>query len=342
MKNENTALAAYTFGHFCMDGFCLFLYAYFFESSPETILTAYLVYHAFSFMMQPFLGMLCDRFPKPNYSLVSACLAAFALALCGFVPYAALALAGISNTFFHLDGGYVSLHRKGRSIAPGGIFVGGGAIGVSVGRILATGFEGSFLPFFFACLMVVALFLIAIFFSPDAECRKRNGKFGIISEYSPAAIAVLSFVSIMVRGFAGSLTEIHLNTGVTANAVIISLAVLAGKMSGGFIVEKFGIARTSAAALLLAAVAFCIPGAPVIALVGVFLMNIPMSVTLAALSDSMPENTGFAFGLAPLALIISNTFGAFFVPEGTAKTVILAVLLCVSAVIMLLTLKKTK
>lgn len=340
MKNENKALIAYTFGHFCVDGFCIFLYCFFFNSSAEATLAAYLIYHSLAFLLQPLFGILCDRFPKWNYTLISGFLAVIALGLCGFVPYVAIVFAGIANSLFHLEGGYVSLHREKRHIGAGGLFVGGGALGVSLGRFLAVNGGNGLLPFVCFGLMAAALVFIGILFAPSESYRKRPASFGIVSDVSPAFILILTFISILIRGYAGSLCSVPGEFGGAAKGIIVSLFVLAGKMSGGYIAEKFGIRRTAALSLLLAAIAFCFPASTVMSLIGFFLMNIPMSVTLGALSDVFPENTGFAFGLAPLALFISAMLFNFSGTTEKLGGIVPILLLLVSAALMLVTLKK--
>ena len=69
--------------------------------------------------------------------------------------------------------------------------------------------------------------------------------------------------------------------------------------------DKFGWIRVAVGALVLS-IPFLVFGAniPYLAIVGMFLFNITMPITLVAISNILPGRPGFAFGLTCLALIL--------------------------------------
>jgi FSR family fosmidomycin resistance protein-like MFS transporter len=86
-------------------------------------------------------------------------------------------------------------------------------------------------------------------------------------------------------------------------AMLLALFVFAGKSAGGFICDRVGVRPTAMISLIPAAIliVFCsqwmLPS-----LMGQFLLNLTMPVTLWLLYQAMPDSPGFAFGLAASAL----------------------------------------
>ena len=77
-----------------------------------------------------------------------------------------------------------------------------------------------------------------------------------------------------------------------------------GKMAGGWIAQRVGILRSLA--VVLAGVALCIlfrGDSVMVLLLGIFLMNSTMPVTLYLANEVLPCREGLAFGLLAAALI---------------------------------------
>ena len=87
--------------------------------------------------------------------------------------------------------------------------------------------------------------------------------------------------------------------------IILTLAIVLGKSLGGILADRFGWIQVAAGALLLSMpfVVFC-TNIPFLAIIGMFLFNITMPVTLVGISNQLPGRPGFAFGLTCLSLII--------------------------------------
>jgi FSR family fosmidomycin resistance protein-like MFS transporter len=88
-------------------------------------------------------------------------------------------------------------------------------------------------------------------------------------------------------------------------AVLLTLSMALGKGVGGFLADKFGWIKISVGGLALSAVfLFFSTEIPVVGLIGVFLFNLTMPVTLVAISNILPGRPGFSFGLTTFALVL--------------------------------------
>jgi len=340
MKYENKALAAYTAGHFCIDCLCALFLWKFFYSSVEWAFAGFMLYHLLAFLLQPLFGLLSDKEAHINWTVASGLLAVLSVMFVGILPFAGLFTLGIANAFFHIEGGYVSLHREKRNLAPGGVFVSGGALGLSLGALAGQKLTSSPLLFGIMSFLALACLFIGLAFAPKAEERKRSGAFDIRAEHSVLLLLTVSFFAVLVRGYAGNLVRVTAEFGGIWKPVIISIFVFAGKFFGGFLADKFGVRRVAVISLLLSAVCLSFSSLTPVVLLGLFLLNVPMAITLGLLSDCLPDTTGFAFGLAPMALIIATLISKFVPLSGMAANITLAVLLVISAAFMLFTLKK--
>ena len=157
---KKNMLLKQTLGHFCVDASCATIVI----GSTRDIFPAlwfYVLYNFYAFCLQPFAGIVLDKFKKvqPKHYIISS----FFLLLLGFIPYfnlwARILLIGIGNCLFHLGAGTVILTSAGKKMAPLGIFVSSGAVGLVVGSWLA------FYPvwqsiFIFALMMLILLNLM--------------------------------------------------------------------------------------------------------------------------------------------------------------------------------------
>ncbi len=92
-------------------------------------------------------------------------------------------------------------------------------------------------------------------------------------------------------------------TGVLASAFSV-LAVVGGKMAGGFLSAWKGLYRTAAVSLVLAAVCYLFSSVMPLGLVALFLFNMTMPITLYWMICAFPQMPGFAFGCLTFALFL--------------------------------------
>ena len=117
-------------------------------------------------------------------------------------------------------------------------------------------------------------------------------------------ILLLVLLSIAIRSLVGSVLVFPWKTNIDL-LIVLTGAVVLGKGLGGILADKFGWVKIAVGALALS-IPFLIFGSniPFLAIVGMFLFNITMPITLVAISNILPGRPGFAFGLTTLALII--------------------------------------
>lgn len=114
-------------------------------------------------------------------------------------------------------------------------------------------------------------------------------------------VALMLFVGY--RSFAGEV----FSSGITKSqslVLIIGTTAMLGKMAGGWIARWMGILKSLM--LILAGVALCFlfrSNLVWVLLLGIFLMNCTMPITLYLANLLLPKREGLAFGLLAAALI---------------------------------------
>lgn len=115
---------------------------------------------------------------------------------------------------------------------------------------------------------------------------------------------LLLLLSIAIR----SLIGLALTFPWQANLELLAsftLAVVLGKGFGGILADRFGWINVSVPSLFIASLFISFASNnPYIAMLGFFLFNMTMPVTLVAISNMIPGRPGLSFGLTCLALIV--------------------------------------
>lgn len=259
------------------------------------------LYNILAFGLQSLIGFVADGLKRPIEVAALGCLfVIFSMAIYK-IPVIAICLAGIGNAFFHVGGGIIALNLKPSKAAMPGIFVAPGAFGLLIGTLAGKG--GYFSPWPFIALLAIAIALIITIEGPKisycTEEKVQYDKFQLVLFLVLASIAMRALIGFM------------LNYSWKANSKLLlafTLAVVLGKAFGGVLGDKFGWLRTTTAGLLLSAPLLAFGGRyPYLVILGVFLFNLTMPVTLVAVANMFPGRAGFAFGLTTVALMI----GAF-------------------------------
>jgi FSR family fosmidomycin resistance protein-like MFS transporter len=269
-------------------------------------------YDVLAFASQALLGLVTDRLRAPRaVALLGLVVTAFSLVALGVHAWTAMLVAGLGNALFHVGAGALSLAiEPGRAAAPG-IFVGPGALGLAMG--IWVGHHGPFAtwPFFLALGCAVAL--VALVQTPDAPYEKLPAPTHVDHA---APIVALLLASIAVRSFVG-LGAAHATPKSLSLSIGLALAACTGKVLGGLISDRLGWLRTSVVALLVSAPILAFGARQPSAMVfGMFLFQMTMPVTLAALTVVFPRRPAFVFGLACVALVSGAL--ATFSPDVTA------------------------
>ena len=295
--------------HFLVDGLCL---AALTAMTNEDRAQLIMLYDTLAFSTQCIVGLLIDRIRR--YGLINAC-AMLLAALAYILPLPDLLrviLIGTANSFFHVAAGTETIVRSRGKAGDLGLFVAPGALGVTLGKLYPQ--IGIWLAFALAAAAGWTLF----------RYLHEDKKYGSIRpepvperDFPTAAVALLT-AAVAVRAIGGMAVTFPWKEGAAA-AIILTVSVFAGKALGGLVCDRLGAVRTAWITIPAAAVliAFC-SGHMLPSLAGQFLLNLTMPLTLYLLYRLMPDQPGFAFGLAAAALWPGTLIGKMFRLTGPA------------------------
>jgi len=319
-------LAVFSAAHFAVDLCCIFLMsAIAFPASAGKMPWAVcvLTYNFFAFAVQLPVGAFCDVMRRPRELAATGCgLVSLAFLVAHFTQAPVLTgiVAGLGNSCFHVGGGVDTLNQCGGRAERPGIFVATGAFGVYLAGKLA-GLSGISLPGTIAgivLMMICAYAILSLERSEEAEstCEANeesgetldvSGKAAPISSSAAVICSVLLFVTVLLRSYCGHLMAWSWKA-VPLLGLIFTCGVVLGKMAGGIIGDRIGWEKSSIISLGLAGVLFSFaPSSAAAGIVGVFLFNMSMPITLTALARIMGRNLyGTAFGLTTIALFMGT------------------------------------
>lgn len=300
--NNKFILLQYSMAHCLIDLVCaVSLFSIWYLWSPGILLMQKIIfiYSFLAFGLQPVLGWLSDAFSSPKLFAVLGCiLSALGIMLLPFSFWFTVVLAGLGNTLFHVGGGSISLNLTPyKSLAPG-IFVAPGVIGLTLGTIIGMSNSGN-IWFFSGILIIMA---IVLFFTKHSQDDKKihqpqKNRFWLIS-------LILIFFVIIGRSLLGFSWDLPWKSDLTLLLLMV-LGVSLGKGVGGFLADKYGFTLVAVLGLILSApMLIFYSNLPVVAILGIFLFQFTMPVTLTVMYRLFPKHPGFAFGLPCLALFL--------------------------------------
>ena len=303
---------------------------------------AVLVYNVLAFVSQPLTGMMADRMTARHWLLIaSSLLLTLAVACASMIPTLMaeapnLMWEGLGEGLLILVavllGAGNSLIKTGNDIRTLGVFVSTGVLGLAVGLICRSWalLYGLLLAYVAVGIAYVHSEFVSARAGESEDTKIDRGRIRppltedcSIKTQSPtqegklpqesscahasaylrlfAVMALMLFVccrSFVSEVFSGGMTKTQ------ELILLIAVGSMLGKMAGGWIARWMGIWRSLA--VILAGVVVCIVFSgycePVL-LVGIFLMNCTMPITLYLANVLLPRREGLAFGLLAAALI---------------------------------------
>lgn len=297
--------------HFCVDGLCLCC-LYLVTTGIQDLLKYFVVYNVLAFLTQPLTGMLADRVKQRHWILLSSIILlilAVIETVC-VIPYCSAApvfllmllsvLLGIGNSLFHVWGGKETAVRTGNDIRALGVFVSTGAFGLAVGSVFLSR------ALMFGLLLGICILALA-YLRIDTAKPIDTTEVDIESKLYPKPLVWVVLILIMLivagRSFTGeSFTKVIDKTPMVV--LLIGALTMMGKMAGGWLVKWLGM--VTSIILLLVGVTICIAakGSHIgIALVGLFMVNCTMPITLYWANVMLKGREGLAFGLLAASLI---------------------------------------
>ena len=286
--------------HFLVDALCVTT-LFSAGEAGDRLLIGLLLYNTLAFSTQCAVGLMLDRCRDcrvPELASLLLVVLGFALPL----PfYARIGLVGAGNSLFHVAAGTVTLRRSGGKAWQLGVFVAPGAFGVTLGTLFPR----------FGWLLAALMLLCAVLIGLTGRPAERTPVRSPAGEWLPLAPVLLLTCAVAVRalggvavGFPWKQTALH--------AFVMTAFVFAGKAAGGFVCDRIGPKRSAWVSIPLAAVCIAFfPHSMPLSLLGQFLINLTMPVTLWMLHRLMPDSPAFAFGLAASALWPGTIAGQF-------------------------------
>lgn len=316
--------AAYGVVHAIVDGICaaiLFHQTLHSTLSTDALWTLFVVYNAVAFGLQFSLGAVADRFGAYRGAIFLG-LGLLAVAVIGFrdMPMVAGLLAGLGNAAFHVGAGAIVLRRSVSRTSAAGIFVGPGAVGLTLGGLCGRTMPGWHWP----ALGLLAVSTLALWAMGDRAAdrsvlnRGQQDRTPVpIRSFLALLAATALLLCVAIRAIIG-LTVGIVHQGHTHFLIALALGACVGAVVGGLVADRIGWIKTAVAGLLLSAplLAFC-PANSLPLILGVVLFQMTMPVTLLAIYRVFPHEPGLAFGLPSLALLIGGTL-VFVLPSQSA------------------------
>ncbi len=263
------------------------------------LLKIIVLYNALAFGLQVPFGFLLDKYGQSKFVSISGIFCLSAAYMFISTPLLAVVLAGTGNALFHAGGGQVALSIKSRKAIYPAIFIAPGGIGLAAGIYLSLShvFFNLYLFPVFLLIMIVVVFITKIpaFSITKAPVQRFNTVLLIIA---------LLMLSICIRSLIGLSAYFPWKTNIYL-LVILTFSIAFGKVMGGILADRLGWMKTGLSGLLLAAPLLAFGTAyPLAGIVGMFVFNFTMPVTIIAISNTLPGRAGLSFGITTLALFI--------------------------------------
>ncbi len=309
----NQKIIMYAILHFIVDFCCAFL-MFRLSFQVKDFYIYFFIYNFCAFALQMPVGLVADKWNHGNLAAAAGCCItgiAFFLSVVlvptdiTIVSNMAVVLAGIGNCLFHVGGGIEVQDESKDRLTPLGIFVSPGAIGIYLGTILGkdTAIRDG-IPLLLLLLGTVCLFWHIYRHRKETDVEKgfvqKRGQY----QKSVMAGALLCLLGVVVlRSHLGMIFTFPWKI-TQAGAVFGLLAVVFGKMAGGFLADKIGLGKACVFSVLPAICCFGFAQFPFFGVLGLFFFNMSMPMTLSMAAEILKPCRGFAFGILTFAIFI--------------------------------------
>ena len=367
MKNS---LVSWTIAHFAVDMSCFYILYRGVEQLYVAVDWTYLdgflaiailLYNILAFGLQVIFGALSDRFPKLEKILGIEGLEFMLIPLIMIwinqgmvISWITMIIAAVLNAAFHVGAGVNVLRRSAGKIAPSGIFVSSGALGVVAGTIYGGSGHGAWFPIFIVLIALIMVYFTTDNWAQDMVLYYKRGEKGEklvspVREYmrfdllrpgmGMATVVACLFFAVFIRSFAGFIWPL----GFEKIGMLVLLpagASCLGKALGGIIADRLGAVETTSLSLVLSMILFMTgSGSWIVMGLAIMFFNMAMPITLCGLVAAMPDNVGFAFGLSTLALLLGYVVNALAIFSKADPVYLVALLSILAAVLIYASLK---
>jgi FSR family fosmidomycin resistance protein-like MFS transporter len=329
-------LSVYGASHFLVDAICAGALFTMLSAgiTQSEIVFLFVLYNILAFGLQLPLGALCDKIQNPKVfailGIIITLLGMFCLTLS---PEIGIILLGIGNALFHIGGGSISLNLTPTKSSAPGIFVAPGALGLLVGTLL--GKNNLFNPLIFTLIAIILILGLIEVPTPKMNYKKSNSKINYLE-----LIILLLLLTIVARSIIGFAIVFPWKTDLIL-LLTLTIGIVLGKAFGGILGDKFGWIKVGVGGLIISApLIYLGPQNYVLGIIGLFLFNFTMPITLTALSNTLPGKPGTAFGLTCLALLIGALPFFSELKKSLTNQILVLVIIIFSAIALYLALQK--
>ena len=300
--------------HFLEDGLCAAAMFSAFIGRPDGQ-TAVLIYDFCAFALQAVFGAVLDLLNTGAESerkrMVRSAICAVLGVLITFIGvFAGPVFLGCGNALFHVGGGVGTIYEDRRKRRGGrnlGVFVAPGALGLYLGTVFGKSTaSGNYLLFSGLLLLIfagLAVLLFRLVIRKNGACAEKSEETGRTGTPAALLAVFLCFLVVVLRSYTGMAIGFSWKTGFFMSLISV-LAVVLGKVAGGFINARFGTGKTVTVTLLLAAVCYFFSDSPAAGIPALFLFNMTMPVTLYLITERYRALPGTMFGVLTLALFL--------------------------------------
>jgi MFS family permease len=277
---------------------------YIFTKEVNTFVPMVVIYAALAFVTQPITGIIADALNLKILLSVS-----FGLLVTGYIlannqVFIFIFFIGIANSLFH-SVGYKGLSQIKNSFTSSGLFVSSGAIGLGIGVLF---FNIKLIAYL--SMLIALILILAFIYLPT----KINTQTLIIAKppVRPKKITIFFAITLilicLMRTLLGSFITIP--KAFYLAPLIIGIVSCLGKFIGGLASDLFGFKKVLYVVIVALIIVFTFNN-DVTFLIGVFLINISMSITLKLFSDLSIKNKAFLFGSLSAIIFIGTILGTY-------------------------------
>ena len=301
----------YSILHMFVDGICaLAMFGWFTKQENSNWL--FLAYNFCAFALQMPFGAMLDMFiMNHKKKMRNACLQLpYIAAVLGVVLTVLGAVVhpivlGIGNALFHVGGGVGAIyedhahHWQGKAL---GIFVAPGALGLFLGTQIAKSEIHSWSIVTLGVCGIIAVIFVLMLYRAGSS-RTMDMTMFHLDEKKGYILASGCFLVVILRSYVGMAVTFDWKSGFVLG-FISALAVVLGKMAGGFLAAKWGIKYAMLFSLVAAALSYWFCENVVLGVIALFAFNMSMPITLYLLVRKFIELPGFSFGLLTFGLFL--------------------------------------
>ncbi len=305
MKNKISLISIYSLSHFIVDFVCaIFILGklpYIANTNDEFVISI-IIYNFFAFAFQVPIGYILDKFKIYKYVAI---IGLGFIGLCYLInfnnAFVLATIVGIGNALFHLEGGVNIYSISKRKAFLNGLFVAPGALGIFLGTTFHDELIITYLPIF---LIFISIILLSLIQKQEVGKELEKNRKIKLNNFSILLIVILIGLSIIVRAIGGSTIIYTWKSGFILG-LIYTMSIVIGKAFGGLLADKFGLLKVALVSLACSAI-FLLLGYQihVFAYIGILLFNIPMSITLTILENTLSKKIACAVGLNTMFLFI--------------------------------------